>query len=739
MKILLLTDRMNGGGAETHILQLAIQLKRHGHQVFVASNGGDYVALLKKNEISHKYFSFCTHRPLCLLQIRHKLKRWIDQEHFDVLHAHARIPAMLMRGLVKQGGCELVTVHARFKHHGIYRLLSYWGMHTIAVSEDLRASAANDFGVPYQRITVIPNGIDTTQFCQGHHPDCRQPYRVVFCGRMEQDCGIAAELLCQTALSLKVSFSALQIDLIGHGERLPALQKRANEINQLIGEETVHLCGWLENPAQGLQSGEFFVGVSRSAIEAALCGCAVLLCGNEGYFGQLTEENLCEAELSNFCGRGKEKPSAARLEQDLRTLLSDRENALRKADQVRQLLALRFDAEKTMLATLYLYRQYQSPACSLSLTLGGYFGCGNLGDDAILQGLISMLRKKGLASGITVLSGNPYRTSKELGVFCKHRFRPLSVLLAFSRSDAFLCGGGSLLQNSSSNRSLLYYLALLRIARVFSCTPMLISAGIGPIKGDFEMQKTKNTLDLLPYISLREQSSYALLDSIGIKREKLHRTGDLAFLLPPPPPSRGLFLLKSNGIDAKKPYLCVVIRQSDTAHHSTERIIGAALRIFCKRHEITPLFLEFDPVHDRKATAIVQAMVGGTVLPLGEPTDAVALMQHSVLTISMRLHGLLLATMAHTPCVGISHSTKEGKIKALVGETGQEYLPTEKLNAVALVDKMEWISEHREQFCAAFPACVEELQKKAEKDLENIMEVIYNKVEKQKQKKGEPT
>ena len=53
MNILLVTMEMNIGGAETHILELAKELKRREHKVFVASAGGKLVSELEEFGVTH--------------------------------------------------------------------------------------------------------------------------------------------------------------------------------------------------------------------------------------------------------------------------------------------------------------------------------------------------------------------------------------------------------------------------------------------------------------------------------------------------------------------------------------------------------------------------------------------------------------------------------------------------------------------------------------------------------------
>ena len=53
MNVLMLIATLDSGGAETHVIDLASALVRHGHSVTVVSEGGRLVKTLGKNGISH--------------------------------------------------------------------------------------------------------------------------------------------------------------------------------------------------------------------------------------------------------------------------------------------------------------------------------------------------------------------------------------------------------------------------------------------------------------------------------------------------------------------------------------------------------------------------------------------------------------------------------------------------------------------------------------------------------------
>ena len=119
---------------------------------------------------------------------------------------------------------------------------------------------------------------------------------------------------------------------------------------------------------------------------------------------------------------------------------------------------------------------------SKKIVLSGYFGFDNLGDEAILYSIIQEVKKM-QNTEITVLSANPEKTSQKFGVAAVDRMSPKEVIRAIKNCDMFISGGGSLLQDVTSNRSLLYYLALLRLAKLFGKKVMIYSQGIGPVNG----------------------------------------------------------------------------------------------------------------------------------------------------------------------------------------------------------------------------------------------------------------
>lgn len=329
INILLLTDNMDTGGAETHIAMLAEGLMRRGFGVAVFSSGGKLADRLEAEGIAQYRFPPIGHSLTRLLIARQEVKLLVNDQKYSILHAHARIPALLLRGCRKwnHAPAPAVTVHAAFRSSAPFSRFSYWGERTIAVSEDLRALVCDRFRVPAETVTVIPNGIDCSLFSP---PDTETPpHTVLFASRLDNDCSRGAFLICELAASLAARHPDLRITIAGGGNASSELRKKAERINTLWKSHPsnhttdiplIRLTGAVTDMPSLYRSHRIFVGVSRAALEAAACGCAVILCGNEGYGGILSPDSPAPS-LSNFCCRGLAPATDVSLLSDLSSLL----------------------------------------------------------------------------------------------------------------------------------------------------------------------------------------------------------------------------------------------------------------------------------------------------------------------------------------------------------------------------------------------------------------------------------
>ena len=726
MKILLITDRLESGGAETHILSLARELTLLGAQVTITSGGGKMAESCLCMGIRHVDLPLPSRNPFRLWQVRQRLHKWVRREHFDIVHAHARIPALLIKGCHKYGAAEIVTVHAHFYVNRLLSRICYWGMHTIAVSEDLLSYVCRSYNLSPERVTVISNGIDCNRFVPAlHKRDSNNRIGILFASRLDADCSIGAKLLCELTPILCETTPDLHVTIVGGGSEYSRILELARKANQSVGREVVTLQGSVCDMPAVLQKHDIFVGVSRAAMEAAACSCAVILCGNEGYFGILDGIRAESASKTNFCARGCPMPDPQRLESDLRFLVNDSSRRRRIADEGRAWIMEHCNIDSVCRKTMSVYQKARLSPTAKRILVGGYFGCGNLGDDAILAGLLEEL---GMAhKGIIpiILSGAPRRDRHRYGIRCIHRKNLLLILFSLLKNDAFLLGGGSLLQNVTSNRSLCYYLFLLRLAHVLRKPTVLYAAGIGPLLGEKAKKYTAEVLSGCRYISLRDDGSKQFLISIGVDASKLHAGADPALLIPPSTPAH-LRLMLSDTVLNQLPqrFLCVVLKGGSRLQR-LRAIVLAAARTVCQRRGLALLFAVFDTRHDNFDTRTIATKEHLPVIVCHTPLKALAVLSQAQVVLTMRLHAMILATATETPTLGICSDLRDEKLTAFAKLSGQEIFDEADPDVPTLAQRLELLLE-KQNTKALLSDAVDELRKKAQKDLANIAEMIYN-------------
>ena len=116
------------------------------------------------------------------------------------------------------------------------------------------------------------------------------------------------------------------------------------------------------------------------------------------------------------------------------------------------------------------------------------------------------------------------------------RFNIPSIMLAMSRSSVLVNGGGSLLQNSTSTRSLFYYTNIIRLAHFRGLKIMLYGSGIGPINGKRAEKMTKIALERCDLITLRDENSAKIIEKLGVNDKNIILSADPAFASKPADP-----------------------------------------------------------------------------------------------------------------------------------------------------------------------------------------------------------
>jgi polysaccharide pyruvyl transferase CsaB len=299
------------------------------------------------------------------------------------------------------------------------------------------------------------------------------------------------------------------------------------------------------------------------------------------------------------------------------------------------------------------------------LVIAGYYGYGNLGDEAIRVALCAALSKRECLQPIWLVS-QPQDTNEV------NRARPLAIFAGLRRSAALILGGGGLLQNKTSTRSLLYYLSLILLARSLRRPVFLLGQGIGPINGCFAQAMTRFALSKVRYIGCRDRGSLDFVQSLGLKGML---DGDLFFLTPP-----WEELLEEEHKDKMR----IVLSLKGTGE--AKQFI-ALLKGINARRNVSFVFLTFFPAEDRSlAESIVQQLdfPCRIVLPISAEKASTELARADLL-ISSRLHPLEFALRTGTPMLAITEGPKIERFVEEVASHGGPCIPYTTLPSVEKV------------------------------------------------------
>lgn len=149
--------------------------------------------------------------------------------------------------------------------------------------------------------------------------------------------------------------------------------------------------------------------------------------------------------------------------------------------------------------------------------ISGYYGFGNFGDEAILGVLVNKLHEND--SIVRVLTKTPQKTSMEYGVGTTFFCCFLKFFPRVKECDILISGGGSLLQDVTSLKSLLYYLWIINTALSLKKKVIIFAQGIGPINSKLGQFLTKKALKKCTLITVRDEKSLFLLRGWGINAE----------------------------------------------------------------------------------------------------------------------------------------------------------------------------------------------------------------------------
>ncbi len=707
MKVLHIIGGGDIGGAKAHVLSLVKELSKHIDVKLISLRYGAFSDDAEKMDINlHVVKSGNIIRDIKTVQ------KIIEEEKYQIIHSHGAKANMFATVLKKRTGIiSVTTVHSDYKLdylHSTLKRISYGTVNSIALRHiDYHIGVSNQFkkmlierDFDSSRIFTVYNGIDfDTPVKEYKRENLLRKYSLKI---SENDVivGIAARLdpvkgidtLVKAAAFVKSSNPHVKFVIGGDGDQMKYLSSLTKNLGL---SDTVFFIGWLNDPFELIAVTDISVLTSISesfpysilegvkykkvTVSSAVGGIPDLIThGENGYL--FTPGN--ERELSNYLLDLAANPN-------LRTEMGNK--IFKKA-------AENFSLKKMCESQLEIYNKILSRCTNLSkkktcdCVLSGYYGFNNIGDDALLSSICDNLKFYKPDIKILALSKNPNETKAVNCINAINRFNIFKVIKALRNAKLFAYGGGTLIQDSTSTRSLLYYLGLMYLAKKMKLKTMLYAGGIEPINKKINKKLTGNILNNVDIITLREENSLQELYKMNIVNPKILVTADPAITCTGISLHETKKILKREGIPINKKYVGFSMRFWNGYGKKYISVIARLADFLYDKYDLLPLFIPMQHkyVDDCKISLEIMSKMECESYLVKEKytvSETIGIISATEIIVGMRLHSLIFAAAKNIPMVGIAYEPKVdwflhyiGLSDYCAGSIGN--LQSEKLNTI---------------------------------------------------------
>lgn len=286
---------------------------------------------------------------------------------------------------------------------------------------------------------------------------------------------------------------------------------------------------------------------------------------------------------------------------------------------------------------------------SKRVVLSGYFGFKNFGDEAILSLLVNKLQSD--KHRITVISHDPnYTKSIYKHIRSVYTFDFTNIIGAISKSDVLISGGGSLLQDVTSIKSLIYYLLVIFIALFLKKTVIIFAQGIGPINSLLGNILTKNIIKHCNYISVRDEKSMELLKKWGISSDLVC---DPIFSIKTPPKTKNK--------------IAIQLRDFKTMNNDFIDRLAAAVNKYFSNKEIKIYSFQDDIDLEickkfEQQLKMLNPNINTSVLYNLSSNEIIEGISEAEYLIGMRFHSIIVGLLAGCKIIGINYDIKVEKL-----------------------------------------------------------------------------
>lgn len=700
VRVLHLISGGDSGGAKTHVLSLLRDLNDNIDADLVCYMEADFSKEAREMGIPTRVF------PGSFGVGLKKTREAIENGNYDIIHCHGSRANLTGALLKRHFDIPFIsTVHSDYKLDYLgrplaamtYGRLNKLALHhmdyRVCVSDSMRQTLI-DRGFDPNDLLTIYNGVDFS------HPapsiTRREWFGKIGCDFPDDSIvlGIAArfDAVKDVATTIRGFAGAaeknerLRLLIAGDGMEREMLEELCV---QLGVRDKVFFAGWISDGMDGYYASIDINAISSlsetfpyAVTEAARAGKPTVASRVGGLPRLITNGETGML----FSPRDHETMARCIL-----ALANDEELRKRLGQAVYEKAKREFSTESTCRRQLKIYKtvleRYSQPRSGAVIC--GAYGHGNAGDEALLTAIAAQLRTIDPDMRITVVSKNPKHTKSVHALSAIRRGQFIRLRRELRRSKLFISGGGSLIQDVTSRRSLWFYLHTISLAKKCGCKVQMYGCGMGPLNYDYDRRRAAKTINrCVDAITLRDPLSLELTREIGVTVQEVLVTGDPVLNMHCRSDADAAAFMRSHDIDPDGRYICLGLRSWPGFDEKCGEI-RKALRVCYDKHGLTPLFMPMNydldlPVSEQIADGLG---VPFKIMPKTEDAELeIAIMRQMKMCVAMRLHSLLYAACGEVPSVGLSYDPKVSGCAQYLGISCVDF---DEVTAQGLIDEID--------------------------------------------------
>jgi polysaccharide pyruvyl transferase CsaB len=361
----------------------------------------------------------------------------------------------------------------------------------------------------------------------------------------------------------------------------------------------------------------------------------------------------------------------------------------------------------------------------LRIGISGSYGGLNLGDEAILEGILSRLRAT-VPAEVTVLSRNPSDT------LARHKVERAISARSLTRKeitreilglDLLILGGGGILYDRDAE----VYLREVFLAHELGVPVMLYAISAGPLTTQSARRAVQQALNAAAVITVRDRLGYHLLEDVGVTQE-IHLTADPALLLEPEELS--VDVLKAEGVEFDRHLVGFSVREPGPAAPDIDpeeyhALLANAADFIVERYDAEVVFVPMEKTDVQHSHAVVAHMQNSERAEIlrrrYSPRQILDLMGRFEFVVGMRLHFLIFAALHGTPFAALPYASK---VTGLLEDLEMETPPLGSIGIGQLLARIDRSWDTRDEIRAKISQRLSGLRSRAERTNELLVALL---------------